>query len=40
VQLAAEPELEGVTGKYFEDGKVVDRAARARRVAGQAASGT
>jgi len=30
VQLAASPELEGVTGKYFEDGKVVDPAPLAR----------
>ena len=30
VQLAASPELEGVTGKYFEDGKAVDPAPLAR----------
>jgi len=30
VQLAASPELEGVTGKYFEDGKVVEPAPLAR----------
>jgi NAD(P)-dependent dehydrogenase (short-subunit alcohol dehydrogenase family) len=30
VQLAASPELEGVTGRYFEDGKVVEPAALAR----------
>ena len=30
VQLAASPELEGVTGKYFEDGKVVDPSPLAR----------
>jgi NAD(P)-dependent dehydrogenase (short-subunit alcohol dehydrogenase family) len=30
VQLAASPELEGVTGKYFEDGKVIDPAPLAR----------
>jgi NAD(P)-dependent dehydrogenase (short-subunit alcohol dehydrogenase family) len=29
VQLAASPELEGVTGRYFEDGKVVEPAALA-----------
>jgi NAD(P)-dependent dehydrogenase (short-subunit alcohol dehydrogenase family) len=30
VQLAASPELEGVTGKYFEDGRVVEPAPLAR----------
>jgi NAD(P)-dependent dehydrogenase (short-subunit alcohol dehydrogenase family) len=30
VQLAASPELEGVTGKYFEDGKAVEPAPSAR----------
>jgi NAD(P)-dependent dehydrogenase (short-subunit alcohol dehydrogenase family) len=30
VQLAASPDVEGVTGKYFEDGRVVDPAPLAR----------
>jgi len=30
VQLAASPDLEGVTGKYFEDGKVVEPSPLAR----------
>lgn len=30
VQLAASPELEGVTGKYFEEGRMVDPAPLAR----------